>query len=101
MFSDPYRGVKFFGLWAEEGADAMGARDALNVLRDAVERCRDEDMRTDEVFEALAFLSATATRQGPFASFRRGLDFQEPATRLAALLAAYRGIRRILGDEKS
>ena len=71
MFSDPYRGVKYFGQWAEETADAFGCRDALTVLQDAAERCAEEDMRTAHVLAALAYLSAAAARQGAFGAFRK------------------------------
>lgn len=97
MFSDPYRGVKYFGHWADETADAFGGRDALAVLRDAVVRCADEDMRTPDVLAALAFLAARATRGAAFADFRRGLDLPDPETRSAAILAAYSGIAQIVG----
>lgn len=97
MFSDPYRGVTYFGMWAEETADSFGQRDALAVLQAAVKNCIEEDMRSPEVMAALAFLAASATRQGAFNSFRRGLDFQDPKARYTALLASFRGICRVLG----
>ena len=96
MFSDPYRGVTYFGMWAEETADSFGQRDALAVLQAAVESCIEEDMRTPQVMAALAYLSATATRQGAFDGFRRGLDFQDPTARYTALLGSFRGICRVL-----
>jgi hypothetical protein len=97
MFSDAYRGVKYFGHWAEETADAFGGRDALAVLRDAADRCAEEDMRTPHVAAALAFLAATATRQGAFDAFRRGLGIPDPATRSVAVLAALASIVRVVG----
>lgn len=97
MFSDAYRGVKYFGHWAEETADAFGSRDALAVLRDAADRCGEEDMRTAHVAAALAFLSASATRQGAFEAFRRGLAIPDPETRSQAVLEAYRTIFRVIG----
>ena len=97
MFSDAYRGVKYFGHWAEETADAFGGRDALAVLRDAADQCAEEDMRTPHVAAALAFLAATATRQGAFEAFRRGLDIQDPAARSTAVLDAFAGIARVVG----
>jgi hypothetical protein len=97
MFSDPYRGVTYFGIWAEETADTYGQRDALAVLQDAAERCADEDMRTPEVMAALAFLATTATRQGAFRSLRRGLDAPDPLERSTAVSAALAAIRRFLG----
>lgn len=97
MFSDAYRGVKYFGVWAEETADTFGRRDALAVLQDAVDRCADEDMRTDQVAAALVFLAASATRQGAFRAFRVGLDLHDPTDRSRALFSALVLIRQILG----
>jgi hypothetical protein len=97
MFSDAYRGVKYFGHWAEETADAFGSRDALAVLRDAAERCGEEDMRTAHVDAALAYLAATATRQGAFGAFRQGLAIHDPETRSRAVLDAFMAISRVIG----
>ena len=43
MFSKPYEGVKYFGHWADESAGRYGRRDAMAVLKDALDRCVDED----------------------------------------------------------
>jgi hypothetical protein len=48
MFSKPYEGVPYFGLWAEELADDYSASDALGLLPDAELRCGEEDMQKDE-----------------------------------------------------
>lgn len=50
------------------------ALSALAVLTDALERCRDEDMRTPQVTAALDFLAVRADRQWPFEQFRKALD---------------------------
>ena len=98
MFSDAYRGVKYFGHWAEETADAYGSRDALAVLQDAAERCTEEDVRTGQVMAALSFLSASATRQGAFRAFRVGLDLPDPLDRSRAVYSALASIRAVLGS---
>jgi hypothetical protein len=46
---------------------------ALAILTDALDRCRDEDMRTADVFAALDFLAARATVKWPFEQFRAEL----------------------------
>lgn len=97
MFSDPYRGVAYFGQWAEDSAHAFGQRDALAVLSDAVARCVEEDMRTDQVAAALAYLGVAAVRQEAFQAFRRALAWPEPAGRFLAAQEALAGIRRVLG----
>jgi hypothetical protein len=48
---------------------------ALAILSDALNRCRDEDMRTPEVFAALDLLESQASIAWPFEQFRRSLDF--------------------------
>lgn len=98
MFSDAYRGVKYFGQWAEETADAYGRRDALAVLQDAADRCGEEDMRTGQVMAALSFLSASATRQGALRAFRVGLDLTDPLGRSRAVYSALVSIRAVLGS---
>lgn len=97
MFSDAYRGVKYFGQWADETADCYGARDALLVLKDAAGRCAEEDMRKPEVAAALAYLAGMAARREAFGRFWRGLHLPDPATRSAAVLEAYGAIDRVLG----
>ncbi len=47
---------------------------ALNILTDALARCRNEDMRTVEVFAALDALALNATAQWPFEQFRKALE---------------------------
>lgn len=98
MFSDAYRGVKYFGQWAEETADAYGRRDALAILQEAAERCAEEDMRTGQVMAALSFLSTSATRQGAFRAFRVGLDLPDPLERSRAIYSALASIRGVLGS---
>jgi hypothetical protein len=94
MFSKPYQGVKHFGHFVEEAADQYGRRDAMAVLADAVQRCIDEDMRTAEVFAALDYLAASATRQWPFQQFRRSLDMTNPDARWQNCNASYNAILR-------
>jgi hypothetical protein len=47
---------------------------SIAVLEDAVSRCREEDMRTPEVFAALEFLAGHAKEKWPFDQFRDALD---------------------------
>lgn len=57
---------------------------SLAVLRDAVERCQDEDMRTDEVLAALEYLRGCIKRVSCINSFRQSLDIQNPIQRYQA-----------------
>jgi hypothetical protein len=53
--------VTHFGLFVEESADDYGRRDAMQIVRDAVVRTVEENMRAREVFAALpVWCSATA-----------------------------------------
>jgi len=47
---------------------------ALNILTDALARCRNEDMRTGGGFAALDALALNATAQWPFEQFRKALE---------------------------
>jgi len=97
MFSKSYSGVKYFGVWAEETADAFGKRDALAVLHDVRERCRDEDMRNEHTAAAVAFLEASATRKSAFREFWDALDIIDPEDRWQNVNSALNGIVRVLG----
>ncbi|WP_250504687.1 hypothetical protein [Caballeronia sp. AZ7_KS35] len=97
MFSNVYKGVAYFGLWAEESAESWGKADALALLRDAVLCCPNEDMRTAEVLAALDYLGNGATRPAPFAAFRKALDVPDPADRYRQAREAYHAIGKVLG----
>lgn len=96
-FSQKYRGVKHFGLWAEEGADPLGQRDAWAILLDAVKRTYYEDVRSKELIDALDFLESYALRKRPFQEFRMALGISNPPRRLIALRDAADRIAKVLG----
>jgi hypothetical protein len=50
-------------------------KNALAVLADAVDRCRDEDMRTPEVLASLGLLARRASIRWPFEQFKESLNF--------------------------
>jgi hypothetical protein len=52
----------------------MDTTTALAVLEDALQRCRNEDMRTAEVYAALDHFESRAIRKWPFDQFREALD---------------------------
>lgn len=97
MFHKPYTGVKYFGVWAEETADTFGRRDALAVLADVRDRCRDEDMRNDHTAAALAYLERSATRTAAFRRFRKALDMTDPEERGQSIAATLQAIERQAG----
>jgi hypothetical protein len=45
-------------------------KNALAVLADAVDRCRDEDMRTPEVLASLDVLARCTSTRWPFEQFK-------------------------------
>lgn len=94
MFQKPYEGVVHFGHWAVEHSGRYARRDALAILADALDRCRDEDMRTPDVIAALDYLQPQAVRQWPFASLRRALDMTNPEGRWQNANAPFNGIRK-------
>ena len=74
---------------------------ALTVLQNAVDRCRQENVRTRQVFAALNLLELCATVTWPFAQFRialekRGSHAWEILRHCQILNAAINGIRRAL-----
>jgi hypothetical protein len=56
----------------------MDIKSALAILTDALIRCREEDMRTAEVFAALEFLAFRTRQQWAIDHFR---DVWQSATR--------------------
>ena len=48
---------------------------ALAGLADAVDRCRDEDMRTPEVLASLELLARRTSTRWPFEEFKKSLNF--------------------------
>jgi hypothetical protein len=50
-------------------------KNALAVLADAVNRCRDEDMRTPEVLASLDLLGRRTSIRWPFEQFKESLNF--------------------------
>ena len=50
-------------------------KNALAVLADAVDRCREEDMRTPEVLASLDLLARRTSPRWPFEQFKESLDF--------------------------
>jgi hypothetical protein len=69
----------------------------IDVLSRAVGRCRNEDIRTDEVLHALDFLEHRASVKRPFEQFRKTLDNRNIETRCKVLNASLSSIRQALG----
>lgn len=98
MFSrDQFDKVPYFGQWADDAAEDRLVRDALAVLRDAAGRCADQDVRTDELAAALAFLERRLVRPALCSTFRTALDLRDPLARYNAVRAAYNAIARAVG----
>jgi hypothetical protein len=77
-------------------------KSALAVLADAVARCRDEDMRTAEVFAALDLLARRTSTRWPFEQFKESLNFavDDPSHaegRWQNVHASLNAIRRAIG----
>lgn len=96
-FSRRYRGVAHFGLWAEEGADRLGDRDAWEILVDAARRCRDEDVRTMIVIDAIGWFERKAVRPRAARDFRCALDLPCAAERYQAAFHALTRLGRVAG----
>lgn len=84
-FSQKYRGAVFFGLNLEETADGWGEQDALRILERAARQTYDEDVRCQDVSDALAWLKSSATRERPYEDFAKALDIQDPVQRYHAV----------------
>ena len=89
--------VTHFGLWADECRDHEMAKAALTILRDAITRCRDDDVRSAELDEVLHWIEHRSIRKHPVRCFRASLDIQHPCERRAAMTDAYVRVMRELG----
>lgn len=84
-FSQKYRGVVHFGLALEEVADGRGKQDALRILERAAKQTYDDDVRCEEVSDALAYLARFNPRKAPYRDFALALGMEEPAQRYHAV----------------
>ena len=89
--------VTHFGLWADECRDEQMAKAALGILRDAIARCEDDDVRSAELDEVLLWIEKRSTRKNPVHRFRDALMIAHPMERKAALKDAYVRVMRELG----
>jgi hypothetical protein len=67
----------------------------MDILADALARCRHEDMRTPAVLAALEALAKGAREAWPFDQFRRALEMTRDEDRWQTANAALNGIRRV------
>lgn len=65
---------------------------ALKTLSKAAQEAHDHDMRTGEVYEALAYLKQCMKRSGAINDFKRALEIQHPDEREAALRRLFNSI---------
>ena len=79
MFSPDKTGrVTYFGVWAEESEERRLMAHALEILRSAVADCSEQDVRTDELGQALAFVERHLVRPALVRQFRKALDLPNP-----------------------
>ena len=77
-------------------------KNALAVLADAVDLCREEDMRTPEVLASLDLLARSTSPRWPFEQFKESLNFAigDPSHaegRWQNVNASLNAIRRAIG----
>lgn len=81
-----------FAPWADAAAEGQAVRDAFAVLIDALERCGEQDMRTDDVMAALAFLEGRTGKSWHARRFRAALDCEQPELRWQKARTALQGL---------
>lgn len=97
MFSDPYRRMyreMAFATGDDAFVEVPARRDALRVLRDAADRCGEQDMRTPEVRAALDFLKCRSARSDLLERFWRALSYPDLFERRRVALTELRVIAR-------
>lgn len=92
------KNVAFSGSWSEEILVNSRYSDALSVLAGAVQECRDQDVRTAQLHEALEYLEEKINK-GPelTRSFLKAVGEPNPDLRETAARSAYRNIERWAG----
>jgi len=97
-FEEQYRrstNGMYFGINRQEDYIEIPARrDAVVVLRNALEQCADQDMRTPEVRAALDYLRRSAAKAWAHDRFWEALIYSSPAGRWQNVNAALNGILR-------
>jgi len=97
MFSSYATGkVTYFGVWAEEADERRLLAHALEILRNAVADCSEQDVCTDELGQALAFVESSIScgRRWCGGSARRSMCLIRWNERAAATRQAYEAIVR-------
>lgn len=74
--------------------EQLARRDALSVLRDAADRCQEQDMRTADVRAALDFLKSRSSRESLFERFWSALSHADVMGRRRIALVELRFIVR-------
>lgn len=92
MFRDDEK-VTYFGLGLEDSFPAKNRAYALQVLAGAVGRCYEEDVRTDEVRGAVAYLRRGMVRPVLADRFIEALDIPDSGDRVRAAAAALRRLK--------
>lgn len=94
LSSDATGKVTYFEIWAEEAEERRFLAHALEILRSAVADCSEQDVRTDELGQALAFVERHLVRPALVRRFHKALDVPDPMERAAATRQAYEAIDR-------
>jgi hypothetical protein len=88
--------VAYFAHWSDDTSYQRLVRDAAATLREAMLSCADEDVRTDELKQALLFLERHMTRPEHCARFRQNLDIRDPVQRVMAARETFASIVKTL-----
>ncbi|PZQ44189.1 MAG: hypothetical protein DI551_10615 [Micavibrio aeruginosavorus] len=91
-FSEKYRGVTHFGLALEERADMRGKMDAWRVLKDALQRTVEEDVRSELLYDALDYLENQGCHERAIKDFRNALLIGPPVARYMTIKFAMQRI---------
>jgi hypothetical protein len=69
---------------------------SIEVLTGAVARCQGEDIRTEDLYEALDFLESRVAAKWPFEQFRNALNNKNKQARWQFLKGSLNGIKQSL-----
>ncbi len=82
-----------FGLWADDSAEHYAIAAAIDILKEALDRCRDEPIPPAMIDEALDYLASQSDKAAIHCQgFQHGLITADPHNRYIRVSRALHGI---------
>ncbi len=93
-FGEKYDQGVYFHISGGSMADDYGKRDAFAILVNAAKKAYGEEIRPDEVQDAINYLKGFSTRDRPFEDYLKALGIPDPTRRVQSLYDALHRIKK-------